>query len=1075
MDAVYLRLGFAEGDLHDAADRPTDGSDSNWVEKGDWLALAKKVGAEKVFFVNNYPVIVFAEQPPGDAAGWMRYFNSIWCMARPQMLFLAREGELSVYNLTMSPARKSEDRYRSERLLAAVRATADVQDKLSNYRRDQVESGRLFEDRRFGSGDRADRALIRDLGKVRKELIDAGLSATYAHALIGRSIFIRYLEDRRVLTEEYFRKVAKGDKTKWPKLLDEEFEAVTAGTGRRVFYPAVLGNKAFAYALFTKLSEDFNGDMFPVDAEEYKAVNDKHLKLLRKLLLADVDDKLFFFAYQFDIIPIELISSIYEKFYSTKPGQKRDDGSYYTPAALVDFVLSQTLDAEELQKRPRVMDPACGSGIFLVEAFRRIVRHRFGEAKRRLRPDELRTILRDQIAGIDINPEAVRVTAFSLYLAMLHYLDPPDILQHKLPCLTYTVRPKTDVKKHFDILVAEDAFQIEDTITSEAVRQRFTSGCADIVVGNPPWGSPRSDVPEELRSDGGVAWCAARNRSLGDKERSQSFIHRSIDLLREGGRAGLLVSTGVFFKRGDTTRKFREQWLSETTLRKVINFAAVREAYFQPDGKDEEDGKGSIAPFAAAIFDKGKPEPGSAFSYWSAKETAFVRHVKAVVLNRADFCYGIQDEFLSDDTLWKIHWWGTHRDRALIQRLRLEKSFQEVLDPDGTRMRVGFQEASRKDESDWLLEFKEFPTDHFERYGPLPTDKFLDPPDRVHRRRERFIYEGARLLIKRGIDQSAGLDGQIAARFETEPFCFRDSIHCVSVEELGEEKAKVLLAILWSSLTRYYLFLTSGTWGLWHDEVKKDVLYSIPVRFPKKAPLLKKILKAVDALREIEPAAMKEGLFQEEGLSPKERAETIRRLEAQLDRAVFDLFELTDEERERITELCGLGLDLYYKGMESEAVQPLDWPDKIARQGYLADLEHANGNELAHYLATYVKLWEPHLEDQGGCLRWRIVRPPGASSMLATVFHTQDKGERNLPTTSDEQEWIGILGRLSESSLQHARANRVYIDGLIRLVTDADMVIIKRNERRLWTPSVARDDAEATMLMVMQMTSRNGK
>jgi hypothetical protein len=842
-----------------------------------------------------------------------------------------------------------------------------------------------------------------------------------------------------------------------------------------VFYPAVLNNKAFTYALFTRLSDDFNGDMFPVDAEEYKAVNERHLKLLRKLLLADVDDSLFFFAYQFDIIPIELISSIYEKFYSTKPGQKRDDGSYYTPAALVDFVLSETLGPEELRGRPRVIDPACGSGIFLVEAFRRIVRYRVGEARRRLRPEELRAVLRDQIAGIDINPEAVRVTAFSLYLAMLHYLEPPDILQHKLPCLTYTVRSKTDAKKHFDILLAEDAFQIDDTVTSEAVRRRFTSGCADIVVGNPPWGSPRADVPEELRSDGGVAWCKARGLSLGDKERSQSFVHRSLDLLRDGGRAGLLVSTGVFFKRGDTTRKFREQWLSETVLRKVINFAAVRDAYFQPDGKDEEEGKGSIAPFAAAVFDKRKPEPGSAFGYWSAKETAFVRHVKAVVLNRADFCYGVQEEFLGDDTLWKIHWWGTHRDRALIQRLRLEKSFREVLDPDGTRMRVGFQEASRKDPSDWLSEFKEFPTDHFERYGPLPTNEFVNPPDRVHRRRERFLYEGPRLLIKRGIDQSAGLDGTIAARFEAEPFCFRDSVHCVSVEELGAEKAKVLLAILWSSLTRYYLFLTSGTWGLWHDEVKKDVLYGIPVRFPKKAALQTKIVKAVDALREIEPAAVKEGLFQEEGLSTAERAATIRRLEAQLDLAVFELFELTDEERERVTELCGPGLDLFYKGMESEAVQPLDWPDAAARQGYLADLHQANGNELAQYLATFVKLWEPHLAEQEGCLRWRIVRPPGASSMLAVIFHTQNRETKALPATSDEQEWGTILGRLGASSLQHAKASRVYIDGLIRLVTDADMVIIKRNERRLWSPSLARDDAEATMLMVMHMSARNGK
>ena len=96
--------------------------------------------------------------------------------------------------------------------------------------------------------------------------------------------------------------------------------------------------------------------------------------------------------------------------------------------------------------------------------------------------------------------------------------------------------------------------------------------------------------------------------------------------------------------------------------------------------------------------------------------------------------------------------------------------------------------------------------------GRLPKHEFVKPPTRVHRRREKQIYEGPRLLIKRGIDQRQGEGGRIAARFEVEPFSFRDSIHCAPLADFEEEKAKVLLAILWSSLTRYYLFLTSGTW-----------------------------------------------------------------------------------------------------------------------------------------------------------------------------------------------------------------------------------------------------------------------
>jgi hypothetical protein len=1073
LDAVYSRLGYAEGELLPAGEAPDTKTSSIWTDKGDWLALAEKVKAETVFFVDNYPVIVFAEQKSDDPAEWVHWFNSIWCMARPQVLFLARDGELSVFNLTKQPARRGEEPSRHDRLLDVVRATADVQDRLHRYRRDQVESGRLFEDGRFGFDDRADRALVRDLGKVRQSLLEMGLHSGYAHALIGRSIFIRYLEDRRVLTEEYFRKVAKGDKTNWGPILDEALEAnLDFGSGRPIFYPFVLTNKAFTYALFARLAKEFNGDMFPFDHEEQKAVSEKHLKEVHRFLLGGKGERLFFFAYRFDIIPIELISSIYELFYSLEEKKKRDEGSYYTPSALVDFVLSQTLTDDLLKRKPRVIDPACGSGIFLVEAFRRIVRHRVGKKRAPLTPDQLKEILREQIAGMDINPEAVRVAAFSLYLAMLHYLEPPDILQHRLPCLTYGARPRKDPKHHFDILVAEDAFRIEETVSDEAVRKRFLSNCADVVVGNPPWGSPPGNQPEEITSDGGITWCETRELAVGRKERSQTFIHRTVDLLREGGRAGLLVSTGVFFNRHQNTRRFRRQWLEHATLQKVFNFTAVRKDFFRGAGEDGDSrSEGSIAPFAAVVFENNSAPDDSCFSYWSAKETAFVKQVQAVILNRADLRVARQEEYKNDDTLWKIYWWGGHQDAALIRRLRLELSFQQVVDPNGERLRVGFQEATRKDPAGWLRDFMEFRTECFERYGPIPKETFVKPPTRVHRRRKRAIYEGARLLIKRGIDQDDEAGGQIAARFETDPFCFRHSIYCAPLADLGEEKAKILLAILWSSLTRYILFLTSGTWGLWHDDVRKEVLYGLPVRFPESEALTKKIIKAVDALRELPPAIEPGTLdFSENGLPKDERDELIQELERKLDDAVFELFDLSGEEKDRVWEVCGIGLDFFYRGMKSDAVVPLDWPDSLPKIGRANDLRAglATKNEVCQYLATFIDLWESQLKDQNGQFRWRVIRPAGASTMLAAIFQTET-AEHPLPATMDEPSWIDLLNNLGETSRQPTLAKRVYIDGLVRVVTETDVVIIKKNERRLWTKSSAREDAQATMLMALEL------
>src|SRR4051812_6752655 len=108
-------------------------------------------------------------------------------------------------------------------------------------------------------------------------------------------------------------------------------------------------------------------------------------------------------------------------------------------------------------------------------------------------------------------------------------------------------------------------------------------------------------------------------------------------------------------------------------------------------------------------------------------------------------------------------------------------------------------------------------------------------------------------------------------------------------------------------------------------------------------------------------------------MTKEKRNAEIRKYEMALDEAIYDLFELTEEERERVEELCGLGLDLFYRGMASTAVEPLDWPLKAATFGRRGELGngHIPQNEISEYLATFIDLWEPQLRDQGGRLRWR--------------------------------------------------------------------------------------------------------
>jgi hypothetical protein len=128
------------------------------------------------------------------------------------------------------------------------------------------------------------------------------------------------------------------------------------------------------------------------------------------------------------------------------------------------------------------------------------------------------------------------------------------------------------------------------------------------------------------------------------------------------------------------------------------------------------------------------------------------------------------------------------------------------------------------------------------------------------------------------------------------------------------------------------------------------------------------------------------------------------------------------------------------------------------------------GGELSRYLKTFMGLWEPHLKEQNGRLHWRVVQPSGESPMMAIILQTESDDEKVIhPTTSDDQAWHDALEKVKDNSWQVAGTHRIFIDGMVRVVTDTDIVIIKRNERRLWTASAARDDAEATMLLAMQL------
>jgi len=182
---------------------------------------------------------------------------------------------------------------------------------------------------------------------------------------------------------------------------------------------SVLRDHADTYSLLRFLDQRFNGDLFPgkevptgqcdqVWVVEMAEVQQAHLVLWP--------------LYAFDVIPLGFVSNIYEAFV-----HKRSKSTVYTPVHLVDFLLDGVLPWDGEEWNLRILDPACGSGVFLVRAFQRLI-HRWRQAHPDREPDGvvLASLLENNL-GVDIDPAAVRVASFNLYLGPMRRAGPRSI------------------------------------------------------------------------------------------------------------------------------------------------------------------------------------------------------------------------------------------------------------------------------------------------------------------------------------------------------------------------------------------------------------------------------------------------------------------------------------------------------------------------------------------------------------------------------------------------------------------------------------------------------------------------
>jgi hypothetical protein len=167
-----------------------------------------------------------------------------------------------------------------------------------------------------------------------------------------------------------------------------------------------------------------------------------------------------------------------------------------------------------------------------------------------------------------------------------------------------------------------------------------------------------------------------------------------------------------------------------------------------------------------------------------------------------------------------------------------------------------------------------------------------------------------------------------------------------------------------------------------------------------------------------------------------------------------------------VNEMCRGGLDLFYRNQKSDALGEAVRPER--NFGTLAEVSQANDG-LSGYLRIFLERWNKELAPSGE-LVWRIASPPSGAPLLAVLFETHYKSTV-LPASLENGTgaWHDVLTRLEQSSKVPVNGSRIFIDTFFRAVSEREMLFIKRDERRFWTSTSAREDAESALTHLMSL------
>ena len=1009
LDSIFQKLGINEqnGLYHT--------NDTKWKSELQFpnrivRLLEKSIKPNAFFCVDSKPLILFFENPTDT-----ELHKKIWNFNETPIVIIAKNDTVEIFN-----------GFKYEKDLTELAKIGNIE-KLNDFTYFKLFTDITWEEYRehFQYENRLGYFLLHNI-KAARDILKKQIEPKIANALIGKCIFVRYLIDRGVYLS------FEGKREQWKK---EKFCEILQDRNR---------TKQF----FDYLKNKFNGDdIFAISDDEYANVTKDILNILIRLLNGEdleIGQPSFFNFYDFSIIPIEFISNVYELFIGKEDQENK--GAYYTPLFLVDYILKETVEKHfENHKTANsciTLDPACGSGIFLVETLRKIVEnYQSQNQSTEITSEILKYLATQNIYGIDKDPNAVQVAMFSIYLTLLDYQDPADIETFKFPPL---------LNSNF---FEADFFNTDpDLFETKLQKIEF-----DYILGNPPWkGGALGKYGETYIKERRKKDKAEKKKyptTINNGEIVEGFVLRVSDFSSSKTKCALIVRSSILYNRGYNTdySDFRRYWLEEFFVNKIVELAPVRREVF-----DKSNDK-AIAPAAILFYQyaDGKGTNDNVLEHITIKPTRFFSYFKIFTINRPDYKKVEQKLLKDNDWLFKTLVYGSYLDFNLITRLKKSYSSIKNIISDKTKFVCGTGIQYSKNPTYDATEFHSYP--FIDAYAIEPY--FVNPDKigqftvpKVHRIRnqQKQIFTAPMLLIRKGPDTKLLLPKSAICEKDA---VFKDTLTAVkAIEKQDIRCLRNTEAILNSDIYAYFAINTFSSIAIEREQIQNYDKFSVPY-VENDISLVETIEKAKIELHNLQKQVPVDNI------ECSKVQETIKKTQKKINDAILQALNFNEIER----SLLDYALN---------ANRPLITRTEKDKYNILRKLQESlkgRSNELIEYANVYLNRFKQNIDNAE---RKFIVRVWHTNQLLGMFFEVVpiDTPEENgiIWENVTDKQILSLLIKLSSEKI----TDRLFVQKDIRGFEKERFYIFKPNEKRLWQKAIAYLDSEEFMDAILKAGRR---